>query len=145
MPFVLAAALVVSCKPSDQVALGADIAHANGLVAAPPQGWEVQATASGFVFTEASDLRSPGAIRLDLVSEPPDLASLRRRGWGVWGDGQVRYRVREGGGGSGGTEYELTAVRALSGYHLVLTAIEQSEVGPGFGAAWATLEHAAIE
>ena len=142
--FLFAAALV-GCKPSDQITLGADVAHANGLLAAAPEGWEVQATTSGFVFAEPGDLRSPGAIRLDLVSEPPDLAGLHRRGWGVWGSERVNYQVREDDGGSGGTEYELTAVRALSGRHLVLTATDQSEGAPGFSAAWATLEHAVVE
>ena len=142
--FLLAAALV-GCKPSDQVTLGADVAHVNGLVAAPPEGWEVQATTSGFMFAEAGGLRSPGAIRLDLVSEPPDRAGLRRRGWGIWGSERIDYRVREEDGGSGGTEYELIAVRALSGGHLVLTATDQSEMEPRFSAAWATLEHAVVK
>lgn len=81
LPLLLIVALC-ACKPSSQVSLGADVAHANGLVAAAPEGWEAQATESGFVFIQGGEVRSPQQIRLDLVSEPPDVAGPRCRGRG---------------------------------------------------------------
>ena len=56
------------------------------------------------------------------------------------------FVITELGAGSGGTEYELHAVRAFGSRHLPLTAVEQAETGlPEIATAWAVLERARVE
>jgi hypothetical protein len=122
--------------------MGPELAHANGLVAAAPYGFDAQATADGFVFAETGGLRTPREIRLALTPSPPRVAGLRGRAIdGRW----VPFAVRELGGGSGGTAYELVATRPMETGYLVMTATVQTETSPRFDAAWAALERASME
>ena len=138
---LLLALALCACRPDAEVPLGDDIVHPNGLLAAPPAGFEASLTPTGFAFVEAGALRSPLRIGIDLAAAPPALAGDRGR---TLGGERVGYVVSETGGGSGGAEHALTAVRIVDGRAVVLTAHDQSEGAPDFAAAWAVLGHAAI-
>lgn len=139
---LLLAATLCACKAASPVSLGPDMVHTNGLVAASPEGFDAEVTAGGFVFAEVGSLRAPREIRLALVPRPVDLVGPRSR---IVDDERVPFVVRGGEGGSGGGEYELTAVRPMKAGYLVMTAFEQSETVPSFDAAWATLEYVTLE
>jgi hypothetical protein len=141
MLLLMFAASLCTCKPSDQVALGTDLTHSNGLVAAPPLDFLVEETEQGFLFTEAGNVRSPQRIRIEVVAEPPSLRNASTRE--VEGQ-QWLYRIAEHGSGSGGIERELVVHRPGRERHIVLTALEQAEGAPSFEEAWTVLEHARL-
>ena len=148
-PLLLAVA-VCACRPgsqaglgADQVALGAGMVHANGLVAAAPEGFEARPTENGFVFVETAMVRSPLDFSLELRAELPAMAGARNL---ASGGKQILYIVRSvHNPGSGGDEHLLTAARPVGGRNIVLRASMQGETEPAFAPAWAALEHATVE
>ncbi len=115
----------------------------NGLTVARPKGFTEGLEADRIVLTETGDLRSPRIISVSLSETAPLLDDPDTRD--VKGE-KVRYKVGEEGSGSGGTEYQLQAVRAVGPKFLVLTAFVQVEGRtPDFATAWAVMERARVE
>ncbi|MCB1890027.1 MAG: Tsi3 family protein [Rhodocyclaceae bacterium] len=108
--------------------------HANGLVAGQPDGFAVSRSETGFVLTEAGDLRTPRELRISL--EPADPLSGTGATRELAGR-SVRHRVDELGAGSAGSEFELTLSWPCAAAYCVVHAFEQSERGtPAFEWAW---------
>jgi hypothetical protein len=62
------------------------------------------------------------------------------------GASAMPYTVTALGSGSGGTEYELKAVKAFGSGWIVLTSIVQIEGSePDFSLGWTVLEHARLQ
>ncbi len=132
---------IVACNQNgDTMSFDGEVRHENGLSASRPAGFKEMKTPSGFVFTESGDMRSPRTVRVDLSASEPQLTDTEKRSVGGI---EVTYAVSELGSGSGGTEYELQAIKPSGGSWIVLKAIEQTEEAePAFLAGWAVLEKA---
>jgi hypothetical protein len=125
------------------IAFGEELRHPNGLRTAVPQDYKVAAQIPhGFRFDHARQQRLVYTMAVLRAAAMPVLTS---RGREVVSSGR-RYMIEDMGGGSGGTEYQLTAWKEAEGGWLVVVAIEQTEFGrPPFDAAWAVLERSMLE
>lgn len=121
------------------VAFDKDLSHKTGLALSRPAGFAETALDNGFSFSETGDVRSPRTIKVSVADAQPVLAQAQER---ELADATTAiFAVRELGGGSGGTEYELTAAKPSDESWIVAVAIEQSELGaPSFETAWKLLE-----
>jgi hypothetical protein len=125
------------------VGFGEELRHPNGLRTAVPQGYKVETSSSdGFRFGPVKAQRMIDGIDVRRVSAMP---ILKPSGQGVLTTGE-RYMIEDMGGGSGGTEYQLTAWKEAGDAWIVVVAIEQTEFGePSFNAGWAVLERSTLE
>jgi hypothetical protein len=138
--FVLIAVLWGCGDQSGNVVLGDQMEHETGLRAAAPEGFTVKTLPDGFRFDEAGRPRYARRIELRMAEHAPELEAPKRR---TLAGMPVDFRIDTLAGGSGGTEYRLTAVRPDGDQFLILTAYDQSERGtPDFADAWAVLESA---
>jgi hypothetical protein len=113
--------------------------HEKGLIINRPAGYVAQKTETGFAMAQSDNLRSPLTFHIGVFAngKQPNVA----QSWfGLFG---FRYRVDKTEGGSGGENYELTAMHPLQHCWLVLSAQQQSENSPpNFLEAWAVLDNA---
>ncbi len=135
--------LLAACNQNGEaMSFDGDVRHENGLTVSRPAGFSETKTGSGFAFTENGDMRSPRTITVETVTAQPALTDAKRK---TLGGADVAYAVTDIGSGSGGTEYELQAVKAAARGWIVLKATEQTEGGePAFTAGWAVLETATV-
>lgn len=114
-----------------------DLTHKNGLSLSRPAGFAETALDNGFSFSDTGDLRSPRTIEISVADAQPALTQERELADAT----AAIFAVREPGGGSAGTEYELTAAKSSGENWIVAVAIAQSELGvPAFETAWKLLE-----
>lgn len=127
--------------PNVSVVFDKHLTHKNGLALSRPAGFAETALDNGFSFSETGDLRSPRTIKVSVADVRPALAQKRELADAT----TAIFAVRELGGGSGGTEYELTAAKPSGESWIVAVAIEQSELGvPAFEIAWTLLEESRL-
>jgi hypothetical protein len=125
------------------VAFSEELRHPNGLRTAVPGGYKLEArTPDGFRFGLVKPQRLIDWIEVRRAVSRPVLAPsglevLTRR---------ETYMIEDMGGGSGGTEYQLTAWTETPGGWVLVVAVQQSEfMTPRFDAGWAVLERSVLE
>lgn len=113
--------------------------HANGLVVGLPEGFDARKTDDGFVVEPSGDtnreVRNPVAASVSLVKgDAPGGSSLKSKSVG---GKEVRYRVAQSEGGSGGEVYILEVYERVEGGHVRYAQAAQSEMGePDFALCW---------
>ncbi len=134
--------LAAACKEDKVMTFEEDLTHRNGLMTTLPVGFTHVLNREGFVLTEAGNLRSPRVISVALANKDPKLSGAEMR---ELDSGQVYFTVEELSSGSGGTEYRLDLVQPVGTHFVVLTAIEQREIGrPDFAVAWEVLNRTRV-
>ena len=129
------------CEEKSSVTFEQTLTHPNGLVANVPAGFDATETTAGYLLSETADVRSPRRISLYFTSELDAAQSLSQVRDIPDAEKPVNFAVTALGAGSGGTEYELIAVKSVTGGFVTVKAVEQSERGePSFVTAWALLE-----
>ena len=125
------------------VGFGETLRHPNGLQTAVPEGYKLEAqTADGFRFGPSRQQRLINWIEVRRASAMPVLTPT---GLEVLRTGE-RYLIEDMGGGSGGTEFQLTTWKEAGGAWIVVVAVEQSEFGrPQFAAGWAVIERSTLD
>ncbi len=146
-PLIILAVLLAlaACDETEDegVFFDKEIKLKSGLVVSRPEGFDDRLEDGRIVLTETGDIRSPRIIAVALSKTAPALKDPDTR---ALAGATVRYKVSEEGTGSGGTEYQMQAVRPVDDRFLVLTAFVQAEIGPpDFAIAWTVLEHAEVE
>lgn len=144
LALLVLAALWVSGPPrTHAVPFGEELRHSNGLRTAVPSGYKLDAQMpEGFSFDRAKPQRLVDHIQVWRSASRPE---LKASGLQVLTK-SATYMVEDVGGGSGGTEYQLTAFREVPGGWIVVVAVQQSEfLTPRFEAGWAVLERSTIE
>jgi hypothetical protein len=135
--------LLLGCSEEKAMNFGEDLRHPNGLRVPAPGGFNIGTGEHGYTFVETAAVRSPRRIEVRLSEQAPALPGTRQR---ELGGVTVRFAVSELGSGSGGTEYELRAVKAQGARWLLLVATEQAEGGePAFGMAWSLMARARLQ
>lgn len=129
----LLAGLLVLSPPAraDQI-----VEFAEGLIVDIPLGFSVEREDDILHITQTEPVRTP--LTLSLSIDP----NFHLREYGIpTRRGDVSYIVNEhGGGGSGGAEYELRALRVLpGGIRLALVGLRQAERRPDFSSAFDVL------
>jgi hypothetical protein len=123
------------------IRFGEVLRHANGLRTAAPEGYSMDERPEGFFFRLAASTRAMNWIAVARSATLPQLTPADE----VIARGK-NHVIEAGGGGSGGTEYQLSAWKASGGAFIVVTAVEQRELGtPTFDAAWAVFERSTLE
>ena len=129
------------CEEKSSVTFEQTLTHPNGLVANVPAGFDATETTAGYLLSETADVRSPRRLSLDFSLEVDATRSLNQVRDIPGAEKPVNFAVTALGTGSGGTEYELIAVKSVTGGFVTVKAVEQSERGePSFVTAWALLE-----
>lgn len=121
------------------------IQHQNGLSLVFPAEFRNIQTAEGFVLVESADIRSPRQISIKtLKSRPDELDSADIR---QLNNQKVYYWITKLGDSSGGTEYELKAIKEAGDYWISLTELNQIQTDaiPDFKLGWQILENAEIK
>lgn len=141
----LALALAAAVPPSAAMAdTGRTWVHDTGFAITVDERASVEVAADGFHVLPEGDatLRAPPTVDIRFLHDPSGQAALGRTRW--FGDISIDYAIVTVTEGSGGTEYTLTARRAMCGGVLEMQQHEQSEFGgtPGFEAGWQILVHA---
>jgi hypothetical protein len=134
--------LLAACQLETSVVRMAEVLrHENGLIVSRPIGYDAQRTEIGYTMTRSGEFRSPLTFRIEILAngKQPDVPPS----WfGLFG---FRYRIRHYDGGSGGSEYTLTAMHPLQQCWIVLTANQQAaDSQPSFLEAWAVLDYASV-
>lgn len=135
--------LVAGCGDDGGVAADRTVNHPDGWSIAVPTGAVVTKMSAGFdVLPQGGSIRrSPATITVRLGAPAPTAdAGQRQEVEGI----EVRYAVAVVAGGSGGTEYRLSARRPLCRDVLVVHQTIQRELGgrPDFEDAWTVIRSA---
>jgi hypothetical protein len=124
-----------------EIRFGEELRHANGLRTAVPEGYSMDESPEGFMFRLTASTRAMNWIAVARSATLPQLMPVDE----VIAKGET-YLIEAGGGGSGGTEYLLSTWKASGGAFIVVTAVEQMELGtPTFDAGWAVFERSTLE
>ena len=141
---LFACAMLVGCFENAQdTGAMATATHRNGLRIVASVSYTITETADGFELRPATARREVDETVIEVHDRPPaatgDIQTKRTEA------GKVAYTVQALNGGSGGTEYALTAWRPMGERWIVLTAVQQREWGkPGFVEVWNMLETATL-
>jgi hypothetical protein len=123
------------------IRFGKELRHANGLRTAMPEGYKMDESPEGFTFRLTASTRAMNWIAVARSAALPRVTPVDE----VIARGE-NHLIEAGGGGSGGTEYLLSAWKASGGAFILVTAVEQMELGtPTFDAGWSVLERSTLE
>ena len=117
--------------------------HRNGLRIVASVDYTITETTDGFQLRPVTARREVDETVIEVHDAPPtasgDIQTKRTEA------GKVAYTVQALNGGSGGTEYALTAWRPMGERWIVMTAVQQREWGkPGFVEVWNMFETATL-
>lgn len=104
---------LAACDEDAHMCFDKELKHATGLLVMRPAGFQEDSTPTGFTLTEAGDLRFPRRIELSFEQAAP----LGSEAWRA-----VRFQIEPRGEGSGGSEYQLVAVKPAPGGGIVMHA-----------------------
>ncbi len=139
-----ACALLLACfEDTPDAGSKATATHQNGLRIVAPVRYAITETADGFQLRPATARREVHETVIEVLDTPPtatgDIRTKRTDA------GKAAYTIQALNGGSGGTEYALTAWRPMGKRWAVMTAVQQREWGkPGFVEAWNMFETATL-
>lgn len=136
-------ALFAAHANAGEFAAAEELRHECGLQTIRPQGFRATMTATGYVFDEEGDMRTPKQITIGCSTDEPALGSTPEERW--LAGTKVNYSTEELGGGSGGTEYLLIASKRGPSGWIVMTQHVQIELSqPDFLLGWAVLERSQL-
>lgn len=140
--FAFLVIVFAACNASRaQPANTGEMRHPNGLRSISPKGFTPERIPEGFEFAEQGNLRVVKRIMIVRNSRKPSAPTDQSN---IVSSGR-HYVVQNIGGGSGGTEYRLTAWKQALGGWIVLTAYDQVELfEPDFSVAWGVLKQATL-
>ena len=137
---LFACAMLLACfEDTPDAGAMATATHHNGLRIVAPVRYTITETADGFMFQPNPNGRAVQETVIEVLDTPPTATGeIQTKRIGV---GKAAYTVQALNGGSGGTEYALTAWRPMGKRWIVMKARQQREWGkPGFDEDWQLFE-----
>lgn len=136
---VVLIAFAVGKTAADDFAVAEALQHECGLQTVRPQGFRASPTETGFQLDQEGQRRTPIRITIGCADTEPSIKAEPKERW--LSGAKVKYLIEELGGGSGGTEYLLTAVKQAPSGWIVMTQLVQIEFfWPDFSLGWAVLD-----